>query len=317
MMAMKKQLKNIGGVWSATPTPFTSKMTIDMPSIKRLVDHHLLLGVQGLFLAGTCGEGPWMPDAQRRQFTREVAKQNKGRMLLAAQVTDNSAGRILANIEMAKEDGADIATIAPPYMVMRPTDDRIFEMYEEAVRKSPLPVCIYDRGVHAPTSISNKAIQKIYDLKKVIMIKDSSADDERMKIALKARKKRPELRLLDGDEFRCDHYMAAGYDGLLVGGGIFNGYMVKLISDAVKEGDLDKAAKIQARLCKIMFSVFGGKKLTTWLTGQKQLMVELGVFSTSKSYLNLPMTDSCMKAIKRVVEKDSDVIFSKKCPQKV
>jgi len=31
---------------------------VDRESLGRMVEHHVRLGVDGLFLAGTCGEGP-------------------------------------------------------------------------------------------------------------------------------------------------------------------------------------------------------------------------------------------------------------------
>ena len=57
---MGKQISKdaLSGVWSATPTPLTQKMTVDTQSVKRMVDRHLRLGIKGLFVAGTCGEGP-------------------------------------------------------------------------------------------------------------------------------------------------------------------------------------------------------------------------------------------------------------------
>jgi len=45
-------------IWSATPTPFTMDREVDRESLGRMVEHHVRLGVDGLFLAGTCGEGP-------------------------------------------------------------------------------------------------------------------------------------------------------------------------------------------------------------------------------------------------------------------
>ena len=43
---MKKiSLEKLSGVWSATPTPFTNRMSIDVVAVKRLVEHHVRLGV--------------------------------------------------------------------------------------------------------------------------------------------------------------------------------------------------------------------------------------------------------------------------------
>ena len=52
-------------IWSATPTPFLSDGSLDERGIGNLVEQHLRLKIDGLFAAGTTGEGPYMPDSQR------------------------------------------------------------------------------------------------------------------------------------------------------------------------------------------------------------------------------------------------------------
>ena len=56
-MALKQTRDALSGVWSATPTPFTNRMQIDVTAVQRMIAHHLRLGTTRLFLAGTCGEG--------------------------------------------------------------------------------------------------------------------------------------------------------------------------------------------------------------------------------------------------------------------
>ena len=306
---VKKTGKRPREVWSATPTPFTDKMNIDTISVRRMVAHHLRIGVDGLFLAGTCGEGPWMTDRQRRKLVQTVVKYAKGKLKLAVQVTDNSAARILDNISIAKEDGADVAVIAPPYMLFNSTPDRILDVYTRAIRKSPLPVGIYDRGKFGTVFVPNDVLKKLYAERNVAMIKDSSSDPRRMRIALAAREKRPRIKLLDGNEFEAVNYIRAGYDGVLLGGGIFNGFMVRRIIEAVEAGDIELAEKRQRDMNRFMWAVYGGKKIKCWVSGEKKLLVEMGIFRTWKSYLNYPLTDSCDKAIKRLLEKNRDLLL--------
>lgn len=308
-MPKGKSLKIERGVWSATPTPFTDSMRIDKVAVRRMVAHHLRLGVKGLFLAGTCGGGPWMPDRERRELVQAAAKHAKGKLLLAVQVTDNSAARILDNMRRAKDDGADIAVIAPPYFVVHPTADKIRDLYLEAIRNSPLPVGIYDRGAHSSVAVPSPALKAIYAEENVILIKDSSTDPERRAIVLAAKRKRPGLRALNGDEFDCVTYLKAGYDGLLLGGGIFIGYVAGQIMQAVDDGDLERAEKLQARMARIMFAVYGGKKITCWLKGLKTLLVRMGVFRTTKGFLPYPLTKSCSRAIDRALQRDADVLL--------
>jgi len=306
---MAKQSQFSGGVWSATPTPFTPEWEIDVDAVRRLVDHHLRLGVKGLFLCGTCGEGPWMPERNRRKMVETVAGFAKSKLHIAVQVTDNSAARIIDNMQAARQDGADVAVIAPPFFLLNATAHTLTAMYREAIRACPLPVGIYDRGKFGSVVVPDDALAKIYAEKNVKLIKDSSTDPGRREIALAARKKRPELLLLTGAEFQCVEYLRAGYDGLLLGGGIFNGCLAGQIMTAMAAGKIRQAERLQRRMNRMMFDVYGGKDIKCWLSGLKKLLVEMGIFSTWRNYLNYPLTKGCERAIGRVLEREKDVLF--------
>jgi len=303
--------EQFNGVWSATPTPFDKNLNIDIPSIKRMVEHHLRLGVKGLFLCGTCGEGPWLTDSQRKKMIQETVRAVRGRIPVAVQVTDNSSPRIIENMKMAAEAGADIAVIAPPYFLFNATPHNILSLYRQAIRRSPLPVGIYDRGRFGTVLVPDNILGAIYAEPKVILIKDSSTDENRMKIAIKARAKRPKLKLLNGNEFNCVAYIKAGYDGLLLGGGIFNGYIANMIIKAVQGGDTQKAEQLQKRMNKMMWAVYGGKKIKAWLTGLKELLVRMGIFNTNRNYLNYPLSSVTSKAIDKILKKEKDILLPK------
>jgi 4-hydroxy-tetrahydrodipicolinate synthase len=131
----------------------------------------------------------------------------------------------------------------------------------------------------------------------IALVKDSSAMPAHRDLFLKIRQRRPELILLDGDEFDCANYMAAGFDGLLLGGGIFNAGLAHRIIRAVKAGDLPEAHRLQARMNDLMLRVYGGPKIECWMSGLKELLVQMKLFSTRNSLLGYPLTDSCLKQI--------------------
>ena len=309
---MKKSIietTKTGEVWSAAPTPLTNDMTVHTDDVKRMVDHHFRLGINGLFLAGTNGEGPWLPEREKRRLVNAVAEHVGGKMTIAVQVTDNSSARILDNISSARADGADMAVIAPPNFFMNTTPLNLKRHYVDAVRESPLPVGIYDRGDFGPVTVPAAVLKSVYAEKNVVMIKDSSINPEHARIALAARKKRPELRLLNGYEFGCVEYIEMGYDGLLLGGGVFNGFLARKIIEAVNSNDLQNANRLQKRMNRIMYAVYGGRNISCWLSGEKKLLVEMGILSTWKNFSNYPLHKSCIRAIGRVLEKDMDVLL--------
>ncbi|MDD5727636.1 MAG: dihydrodipicolinate synthase family protein [Victivallales bacterium] len=292
-------------MWSASPTPFTENLELDVEALPRLVEHHLRLGVKGLFLCGTSGEGPWMSDAMRVELVKKVAKNNQKRMLLAVQVTDNSAVRTIDNIKRIEDFGADIAVIAPPFFQVNADQEYLKNMYLEIIEKSSLPLGIYHRGKYSSVSIEPETLKAIIAPSKVLIVKDSSSDPAARKIICRAvAERKGELSALNGNEFDSLPYIEAGYDGLLFGGGCFNGFMANKIWELAKCGDLKGAQAMQEYMNAMMTGVFGGAGLPCWLAGQKQMMVELGVFTTCKTIINYRITAECIKTIKHIVDQE-------------
>lgn len=282
---------------------------MDTASIEKMISHHLNMAVSGIMLCGTCGEGAWLRAGDRRELVLAAVRAAERRLSIAVQVTDNSAGRVLDNIDNAASWGAEIAVVDAPYFFLNGTPERRWKHYREIIRKSPLPVGLYDRGMHNPNSIPAEYLAELAAEPNVVMIKDSSCDPVRRDAYVKARRNRPELVLLDGDEFKCVEYLRAGYDGLLLGGGVFNARIAWKIFNAVKAGDIAEADRQQARMNDMMLRVYGGPKIECWLTGLKELLVQMGVFSTNASLLGYPLTAACHAQIKEMVAGTGDVDF--------
>jgi 4-hydroxy-tetrahydrodipicolinate synthase len=157
--------------------------------------------------------------------------------------------------------------------------------------------------------VPDAVLRRVLAEPKVILLKDSSLDPGRREVALRARQRREGLTLLSGYEFDCVDYLQAGYDGLLLGGGIFNGYLANRVMEAVAAGDLARAQTLQRRMNRLMWATYGGKKITCWLAGLKYLLVRLGIFRTTVNYLGYTLTASCRQAIDRMLEREREVLL--------
>lgn len=290
-------------IWSATPTPLTAELTIDLPSVKRMVGEAIAGGIHGVFLAGTCGEGPWLPDRERVRLVQAVVAEGKGRLKIAVQATDNSVPRILENIRQAADAGADYAIIAAPATFMNATPERITALFTEAADASPLPVGIYDLGRHRPVMISEDRLKEVYLRPNVHMVKDSSGSPTRRAAALEARKAKPALQLFNGDEFRCLDYLVAGYDGFMFGGAAATAPELRQIAAAFIRGDLNEAGALEAEMKAKLYGIYGGEQIACWLTGLKYYLVRRGLFSSTASYLNYPLTETCRQFIEEHASK--------------
>lgn len=256
-------------------------------------------GMQGLFLAGTCGEGPWLPDLERTRLVKAAVKAGAGKLKIAAQVSDNSVPRILDNVARMADAGADYAIIAAPATMLNVTPERVAAHFIEAANASRLPVGIYDLGRHRPVVIPENRLKEIYLLPNVRLVKDSSGSPDRRALALEARAARPELVLFNGDEFRCLDYLQAGYRGCMFGGAAAVAPQLNRIAALFLAGRLDEARSLDAEMKRTLFGIYGGESIACWLTGLKYYMVRRGLFSSAASFLGYPLTAECRAFIER------------------
>jgi 4-hydroxy-tetrahydrodipicolinate synthase len=186
-------------------------------------------------------------------------------------------------------------------MFDNPTPERVLAHYRDVARNSPLPVGFYDRGEFSANSVPESLLPELLVEPNIAMVKDSSARESRRKLYLASRRVRSDLVLLSGDEFDCVRYIQAGYDGLLLGGGIFNASLAARIIQAVRTGDLTEAERLNARMKDLMWRVYGGQTIECWLAGLKELLVQMGIFSTRTGLLGYPLTEQCRAQIAAAV----------------
>lgn len=286
-------------LWSAVPTPLTTELNVDSGAVEKMIHATIAEGITGVFLAGSCGEGPWLSDRERNRLVQAAVNAAGGQLQLAMQVSDISVPRMLDNIRAAQQAGAHYAVIAQPTLMENATPDRIAALFEKAVTLSPLPVGIYDLGAHRPHAIPEERLKATYLLPNVHFVKDSSAAPERRAIALAARREKSSLKLFNGDEFRCLEYLEAGYDGCLFGGAVAVAPALRAIAQLFHAGRLVEAREVEGRMRSALFGIYGGESFTCWLTGLKYYMVRKGLFQTTSSYLEYPLSEECRMFIER------------------
>jgi len=299
-------------VWSAAPTPFTQDGKLDREAIFKLADHHVKLGIKGVFIAGTCGEGAYLSDSVAAELAKLTVEAAAGRMKVAMQITDNSIPRLLDNLKRGVDAGIDMAVIAPPNVAINYDQEYLYKLYSAVALASPVAMGIYHRGAAAPIAMQAETIARLAEIENIISLKDSACNEHDTAVILAARdklKKHKKFFAYNGNEFDCVSAALAGYDGMTIGGGCFNGRMAKDIFELAQAGKVDEAKALQERMNSLMFDIFGGKNITCWLAGQKQLMVELGIFSSNYCLCNYRLDKSYLPTIQAALEREKEYLF--------
>jgi 4-hydroxy-tetrahydrodipicolinate synthase len=296
---------NIAGVWSAIPTPFTDELELDSEAVSRLVEYQVRLGIKGLLLASLNGEGGAMSDSMRMELAKEVVKNNRDRMLLAMLIQDNTAKLMLDNIKRIEDCGIDIAAIGFPFTPIRIEPDFLKKLYFTVIEESSLPIALYHVNRDSPAQL----LQEILLLPRVILAANCTNDPHKSAMILNTAKGREnKLFTLGGNEANCISPVKFGYDGVLLNTACFTGFMAAGILRLVKEGRIEDAVEVQSYMNSILVDV-SGMDFEYFLVGQKQILVELGIFNTAKNLLDEQISNERIAIIREIVKEERELFL--------
>jgi 4-hydroxy-tetrahydrodipicolinate synthase len=295
-------------IWSATPTPFRQNGSLDSRGIGRLVEQHQKLGVSGLFVGGTCGEGAFMTDRQRAQLVRSVKRAAGDSLHVAAHVSDTSAARVAENIGRMTDAGCDSVVIAPPFLVADFCNrDFLRRYFLEPLNSTQMTAGIYVRLPLSQMELDLALWDEVVAHPRVKFVKDSSGSVDFRRHFVEVKRGRPELTLLTGFEFDVVSAIVDGYDGALLGTGILNAGLIGRAVDAQVAGDPAAAQAWQQRSNDLLYDVFR-RDLSSWMAGLKYAVHKLRLFASEFSHLAFPIADEDRRRIDAALKREREYI---------
>lgn len=104
------------GVFSVLPTPFHDDASLDMDSMRRVVDLFIKGGVNGLTALGVTGEVARLTEKERQAVLEAVIDHAAGRVPIVAGTTAEGLHTCIEYTRHAKSAGASAVMISPPRM---------------------------------------------------------------------------------------------------------------------------------------------------------------------------------------------------------
>lgn len=225
------------GVIVPLVTPLTSRDTLDVEGLSRLLKHVLEGGVHGIFLLGTTGESAALSGRLRRELLMRVCRGVEGRVPVVVAVSDTCLAESLRLAEDAALSGAAAIVVTTPYYL--PLEDRELVSYVRAVAtESPLPVFLYNIPELTKSWFSIEVLEELLELEKVIGFKDSSGDFEYFEQVRSLAVRRHDWSMLMGSEILVVEAIRAGAQGCVAGGAnIFPGLFVRFYEAALNDDE--------------------------------------------------------------------------------
>ena len=104
------------GVGTALITPFKQDQSVDLDSLKKIIQQQLEGGVDALVVIGTTGESPVIDYDERRKIISLAVEEAKGRIPVIVGTGTNNTKKVIENNRQAedlKADGYNIGDIRP------------------------------------------------------------------------------------------------------------------------------------------------------------------------------------------------------------
>ncbi|MDF1523470.1 MAG: dihydrodipicolinate synthase family protein [Trueperaceae bacterium] len=129
------------GVHPIVPTPFLDDGSLDLDSVRRLVDATVAAKAQGIAVLGFMGEAHKLTGAERRAVLATAVEQSAGRLAVWVGVRGLGTAACVEQVQEAEELGADAVFVAP----IAPQSDAALEHhYRTVAAATSLPMALHD-----------------------------------------------------------------------------------------------------------------------------------------------------------------------------
>lgn len=238
------------GVIPPVVTPLSIDGSVDIASLRNLLDFLLDGGVSGLFVLGSSSEVAYLTDAQRAEVLKATVDHVAGRVPVLAGVIDMTTPRVIEHAKVATALGADgIVATAPFYT--RVSDVEVERHFRGIRTAIDLPLYAYDIPVCVHSKLSPGLLAKLGSEGVLAGIKDSSGDEGSLRGLIIERRNNPNLAnfaILTGAELTVDSALNMGADGVVPGlGNVDPAGYVRLFNLATA-GKTEEARAEQERL---------------------------------------------------------------------
>ncbi|OZA06823.1 MAG: 4-hydroxy-tetrahydrodipicolinate synthase, partial [Methylophilaceae bacterium 17-44-8] len=110
----------------AIVTPMHEDGSLDLTSLKKLIDFHVEAGTDGIVVVGTTGESPTVDVEEHCLLIKTTIEHVAKRLPVIAGTGANSTSEAIALTRKAKELGADACLLVAPYY-NKPSQEGLFQ----------------------------------------------------------------------------------------------------------------------------------------------------------------------------------------------
>lgn len=284
-------------------TPLAAADALDLAGLEVLLARLLDGGVHGVFILGSCGEGPSLSGPLQREMIRRTTAIVAGRVPVLVGISDASFVESVALAGFAADCGAAAVVAAPP-SYFPASQAEVVGWAGSLADRVPLPLVLYNYPQLVKTAIEPESLARLAGHDSIVGLKDSEGCLRRFAAyAEVVRRERPDWALFVGPEQLLPEAHAAGGHGGVPGGANILPRLFVDLQAALEAGDAARAAELAARVralgevYTISDSPAGG------IVGIKEALAALGVCAAATASTFGPLSPAGRTRLRELLER--------------
>jgi 4-hydroxy-tetrahydrodipicolinate synthase len=170
--------KELRGVLTALSTPFNQDETIDVATLRKIVDRSIDAGVDGVVAAGSTGEVGALSSEERLLLIKTVIEHTNGRVPVIANTGATATAEAIRLSKAAEQLGADVLMLITPYYEPLSLEETVTYIKDVASAVS-IPVMLYNIPAVTGVNLDPATVRALAEeVENILYIKDSSANWE-------------------------------------------------------------------------------------------------------------------------------------------
>jgi len=270
-----------GTMLTAMVTPFDNEGHLDIDGAKRLANHLVDLGNEGLIVNGTTGESATTTDVEKDAVLRAVIEAVGDRATVVAGVGSNDTAHSVHLAQAAARAGADALLVVTPYY-NKPSQEGLIAHFTAIADSTELPVMTYDIPSRSGVPIKTDTFKKLAEHPRIIANKDAKGDLAEASAVLAA----TDLAWYSGEDMLNLPLLAIGAVGFVSVVGHLVADRLAGMASAFKAGDVAIATDFHLKLMPVYIGMM------TRMPGVMSVKAALNLLELPAGPVRLPLVDA-------------------------
>eukprot|EP01070_Trichotokara_eunicae_P010213 Trichotokara_eunicae@DN6276_c0_g1_i1.p1 len=167
------------GSYVALITPFLKDGSVDLSSIKSLIEWHVQCGTTGIVLLGSTGETATLTAEEKKKIIEIGLKTSKSRVPIIVGVGTNCTASTVQNAIEAEVAGCDAILVSTPYY-NKPPQRGMFEHFSAVCKATKeIPIILYNVPGRTSSDLKPETVLQLLDAhpKRIVSIKEASTSE--------------------------------------------------------------------------------------------------------------------------------------------